>query len=234
MKFIWEHNGNDSLLFCRDYVGAYTRGETLACAMNKVRREMESYCLWSGIHIPEEMEIEIVQEKESDLKVCDADSDVFFDAEKEPLTLEEYQKLKALVLRSARDFHVLYDSIPDKNQSVNPPRRTFYGNVPRTAREMYDHTKSVNAYYFAEIGIEADNDGTIYECRERGFAELEKTADFLRNPVISGSYDELWSVRKLLRRFLWHDRIHAKAMYRMAVRSFGPDGIADPFHFHTA
>ena len=34
--------------------------------------------------------------------------------------------------------------------------------------------------------------------------------DFLKNPVISGSYGEEWSLRKLLRRFVWHDRIHAR------------------------
>ena len=35
-----------------------------------------------------------------------------------------------------------------------------------------------------------------------------------------GSYGEMWSVRKVLRRFVWHDRIHAKAMWRMAKKTF--------------
>ena len=124
---------------------------------------------------------------------------------------EEYEALKTLVLKSARDFHALYASIPNKQESCLPQRKTFYGNVPRTTQEMYDHTKSVNTYYFAEIGIDADNEGTILECRERGFALLEQTTGFLDNPVLEGSYDELWSLRKVMRRFLWHDRIHAKA-----------------------
>lgn len=233
MQFVWEHNGNDTLLYSQDFVGAFTRGNDLPQAMDKVHKEMKAYSLWSDIALPESIEIEIVQEKDSSLNICDADSDVIFDSEKEPLTLEEYQRLKALALRSARDFYELYSSIPDKDKSTNPLRRTFYGNVPRTAQEMYDHTKNVNAYYFGEIDIDADNEGTIYECRERGFAKLEEKPGFLLNPVISGSYDELWSLRKLLRRFLWHDRIHAKAMYRMAVKTFGPEGIADPFHLDT-
>ena len=112
-----------------------------------------------------------------------------------------------------------------------PARKTFYGVVPVTAQEMYDHTKNVNAYYFAEIDIDADNTGTIYECRQRGFEALERTSDYLGSPVIEGSYGELWSLRKVLRRFLWHDRIHAKAMYRMAVKTFGTDAVENVFCF---
>ena len=134
-------------------------------------------------------------------------------------------------MKSANDFYSLYSSIPDKNESCMPRRKTFYGDVPRTAHEMYEHTKSVNSYYFGEIGVDVDNEGTIYDCRKRGFELLEQTKDFLKNPIIEGSYDELWSLRKMLRRFLWHDRIHAKAMYRMAVRTFGVNKIQNSFEF---
>ena len=59
----------------------------------------------------------------------------------------------------------------------------------------------------------------------------EKQEDFLRNEVVIGSYDEAWSLRKVLRRFIWHDRIHAKAMYRMAVKTFGEGIVPDVFRF---
>lgn len=58
-----------------------------------------------------------------------------------------------------------------------------------------------------------------------------KPAALLKNTVFRGSYDEEWSLRKVLRRFIWHDRIHAKAMYRMAVKTFGKDAIPDIFFF---
>ena len=84
--------------------------------------------------------------------------------------------------------------------------------------------------YFGEIGVETDHKGTIVDCRKRGFMTLEDQPDFLKNIVCLGSYNEEWSLRKVLRRFIWHDRIHAKAMYRMAVRTFGGD-IPNVFHF---
>ena len=231
MKCVWEHNGDDTLLYSADHIGAYTRGRSLAEAMEKMPAEIAAYDLWNGVEVSHDTTVEIVQEKADQLQIADADSDVLFESEKLPLSRDEYIALKDLVLKSAADFHDLYDSIPKKDESCLPHRRTFYGDVPRTARQMYDHTKNVNAYYFAEIGIDADNAGTIFECRKRGFELLERTPGFLNNSVVEGSYDELWSLRKVMRRFLWHDRIHAKAMYRMAITLFGKERIPDIFYF---
>ncbi len=66
-------------------------------------------------------------------------------------------------------------------------------------------------------------DGEIY--RELPFFQEGVKA------VIEGSYGEAWSLRKVLRRFIWHDRIHAKAMYLMAVKLFGVENVADTFYF---
>ena len=96
---------------------------------------------------------------------------------------------------------------------------------------MYVHTKSVNSYYFAEIGIDADNEGSIFECRQRGFEQLENTTDFLNGRLQEGSYSEMWSVRKVLRRFIWHDRIHAKAMWKMVKKTFGENAVENIFGF---
>lgn len=37
---VWEHNGRDTLLYAVDFVGAYTRGETLEAAVRKMQAEM--------------------------------------------------------------------------------------------------------------------------------------------------------------------------------------------------
>lgn len=231
IRCVWEHNGNDSIVYSDNFAGAYTRGRTREEAIRKMPLEIAAYLRWAGKPSIDLAEPEIVQEKASELTISDADSDVLFDREREELNIEEYEELKALALKSARDFLALYESVPDGNKSCLPSRTTFYGPVPRTAYEMYEHTKNVNRYYFSEIGVAADNEGSIAECRERGFSLLESQPHFLKNTVFRGSYDEEWSLRKVLRRFIWHDRIHAKAMYRMAVKTFGKDAIPDIFFF---
>lgn len=231
IKCVWEHNGADSLLYAVELPGAYARGENVNVALSKMPAEIRGFLRWLGEAVPDHISIEIVQDSACDLQICDADSDVLFAAEEQPLTLKEYMQMKAVVLKSAADFLMLYHSVPDQDRSNRPLRSTFYGQVPRTAAEMYAHTRNVNAYYFGEINVEANNDGTIVECRRRAFDRLESTPNFLENVIFEGSYGECWTLRKVMRRFIWHDRIHAKAMYRMAVRIFGKNCIPNIFCF---
>ncbi len=228
-----EHNEKGVLLYAVNFPGAFTRGVSQEEAMAKWDREIASYLRWRDGAAPAALRCvpRIVQDRESALHVEDADSDILFDSEAQPMDRSAYQDLKALALRSAADFLDLYQSLPDKDRSPLPVRSSFYGPVPRTGREMYRHTKSVNSYYFGEIGVAASNEPDILRCREAGFAALERTADFLSNPVFHGSCGEDWSTGKVLRRFLWHDRIHARAMARMAALLWGRGACADPFRF---
>ncbi|MBE5773688.1 MAG: hypothetical protein E7337_07115 [Clostridiales bacterium] len=230
---VWEHNGQDTILYACELPGAYARGASRDEAMGKMHGEVLRYLKWAGRSAAEDVEAVVVQDKPSELDIRDADSDVLFESERGPMTLEEYEELKALALKSAGDFLKLYDSVADKDASCLPERKTFYGSVPRTAREMYMHTLSVNSYYFGEIDVEAGNEGNILQCRKKGFEALEAMTGFLENRVVEGSYSEEWSLRKVLRRFIWHDRIHARAMYRMALKTFGKDGVEDVFGFDT-
>lgn len=168
------------------------------------------------------------------MHIADADSDVLFSSEKPPLAPEEYEALKALCLKSARDFQRLYDAVPDKDRTALPERTTFYGPVPVTARQMVAHARGVNGYYFGEIGLEAGREGGIAECRARAFELLECSPDYLKNRLFDGSDAEQWTLRKVLRRFLWHDRIHAKALCRMARKTFGACAVPDLFRFGAA
>ena len=199
--------------------------------MGKMHGEVLSYLRWAKGESKEDYQPVIVQEKASGLDISDGDSDVLFDNESGPMSREEYECLKALALKSAEDFLKLYQSVPDKNASCLPERKTFYGSRPRTAEEMYLHTKNVNSYYFGEIGVDAGNDGDICEIRRQGFCALESKEDFLENVVIEGSYGEMWSLKKMMRRFIWHDRIHARAMYRMCERTFGTGVVENVFGF---
>ena len=115
---VWEHNGNDTLLYAVDYIGAYTRGESLEIAKAKMPDEIVSYLKWLGEDTTDSIEIIIAQEKDSDLAIKDADSDMLFESEKAPLTADEYEKLKALALKSAKDFLALYEAIPDKSATA--------------------------------------------------------------------------------------------------------------------
>lgn len=233
IKAVCEYNDEGALVYAENFPGAFVRGRNYENAIAKFRKEIESYCLWADGDFDEDagFSVELVQEKKSELRVSDADSDIIFDSERAPLTKEEYNRLKILALRSAMDLERLYDSVPDKNMNIVPSRETFYGKIPSTAKQMYDHCMNITEYYFGEIGIEAENGPDILSCRANGFAKLEKQEGFLENKVFDGSYGEEWSLRKVLRRFIWHDRIHARAMYRRAYEAFWDAEIDNVFCF---
>ncbi len=123
---VWEHHGKASLIYADQFPGAYTRGATKDEALSKMPAEVRSYIAWkTGRYPPGWPEIRIIQENASELAIEDADTDVLFDREIGVLDEKAYITLKALVLKSARDFQRLYDAVPDKDRSVLPERSTF-------------------------------------------------------------------------------------------------------------
>ena len=232
IRAVDEYNNSGHLLYAGNFTGAFVRGRTKEEALAKFPAEISQYARWRGIP-PDgtECSVRVVQESASELPIDDGDTEVLFDSEKPALTPAEYTALKGLALKSAEDFLALYRSVPDKTGTSRAPRKTFYGDVPLTAEAMYRHTKEVNGYYFGEIRVPATQEGDIYACRLRGFQMLEQQPDFLQNRAYRGSGGEEWSLRKVCRRFVWHDRIHAKAMYRMAVSLCGAGQVENPFCF---
>lgn len=173
----------------------------------------------------------ITQKKfQPELRVEDGDSDILLDGERLPMERGEYEWMRELVVKSARDFDILYATIPDPDHPLAPPRETFYGAYPNTARKMFDHTNRVTSYYVGELGAEMDDLPGCLENRLLGLGKLEALPGFLTQPPRVGSYGEAWSLRKVLRRFLWHDRLHARAMYRRARAVWG-EKIPNPFAF---
>ncbi len=229
---VCEYNEDGYLIYADGLPGAYVRGQTEAQALAKFDGEVRAYLRWCGTKSDthEPVEAEITQRKLSELRICDADSDILFDSEREELTSAEYEKLKMLALRSARDFNKIFHAIENPDISDRPKRISFYGAVPRTPREMYEHTNKTTAYYAAAFGIDMENTEDIYTNRMLLFSEIEMLDDLLSKRVFTAPDGELWTVRKLLRRLIWHDRIHAKAMWRTATSLWG-SSIPNPFHF---
>ena len=54
---VWEHNGNDTLLYAVNCIGAYTRGENLEVAKAKMPGEIVSYLKWLGEDTADNIEI---------------------------------------------------------------------------------------------------------------------------------------------------------------------------------
>jgi len=225
-----EYNEGGTMLFAVEYPGTFTRGRTREEALAKADREVGSYCAWAGVPGPATHGVQIIQETRTGAAVSDGDSAILLDGERRPLTDGEFELLRDRVLLSAGSFMELYDALPDPDAALTPTsRETFYGHVPCTPREMLVHVNNCARYYTKRIGIDLENVPDFIANRRTALERIASLGLPYSDRVFGT--DELWTVHKVMRRFLWHDRIHAKAMYRGAVRRWGREAVADPFHF---
>jgi predicted RNase H-like HicB family nuclease len=218
MRIIYETNGKGFLGWLVDLPGAYIRGSTIEEARSKIDREIMAYESWLGIK--EESAEEYTESiQECKLHVEDADTDILFDTELIDFEgLKDFEHWCTLISASGTKADTIYKSCQYKDY-VDPHmvRKTFYGNVYSTINGQFAHIIQVQNYYLAQIGtgIEIGND--LVSSR-RDFVEKLKEKYLKEGNRLYQNEEEDWTTKKIVRRIIWHDRIHAKAIERIEQR----------------
>lgn len=231
---ILEYNDNGVALWSLAYPGAFARAETAAEAAKKLPAACRRYRLWAKLP-PETAagsdEIRFARKIKTDANLEEGFTDILFPEEKLPMDMAQYTALKTLCLKSARDFEALFSSIPQKDRALVKSRRTLYGKIPVTAREMLGHVAEGQRAWAALFGIDLGDGQGLLADRKRLFAGLEAQPGYLDDRVVTAPDGEQWTLRKLLRRLLWHDAIHGRALYRRAITFWQKERIKNPFGF---
>lgn len=232
IKIAIEYNQSGCMIFLEDFIGAFTRGKYIGEALGKVEKEVNNYLSWLDNHqsykFIQMKDLVVTQKTKSNAKISDGDTEIILLKDLKPLSYLEYENMKRLVLKSAKDFQTLYESIPEKNYYRDPVRKTFYGLVPRTAKEMYEHTNGVTNFYLKGLDLQINDHHDIYKNRELAIKQIDMYFDDL-NGIAKSVNSEIWTIPKVLRRFIWHDRIHAKALYKLGYSKYG-NQIENPFY----
>ena len=238
IRVAFETNGKGHLGFLVELPGAFVRGGTEEEAIAKADREAGSYLKWLGLEAEKAYEFEIVERKRTSACVEDADTAILLEADKGRMDDEEFTRFVHLVRHSGETFLKLYTASRFKDWVDRARiRKTFYGENPRTIERTFDHVKWCQNYYLSRINLP-------YDEKEQDFMRirrlsLERLEEAHRKDAGSSLYEadgEPWTLRKVLRRFLWHDRIHAKAMTRILEkqRRLGLiNDYADPYFFEV-
>ena len=239
LSLAFETNGKGCLGYILQLPGAYVRAPTEREALSKVMSEMKSYHRWLGAKPSPSVRTMIVQWHQSQLQVEDADNEILLDVDRKPFLDGEFARLLDLVWYSGETIFKAYEKAELKEWVDESKRRnTFYGTVPSTIQEMLGHVDSSQDFYMARLGVHLEN-GTndFLEIRRRCVDELARLHDDGINSNLFSSENELWTLKKVLRRLVWHDRIHGKAMIRILAKQKRMkliDGYTDPFHFLRA
>jgi hypothetical protein len=114
-------------------------------------------------------------------------------------------------------------------------RKTFYGDNPKTLHEIFDHVKNCQYYYLSRTGVPfKENEEGFLRIREFCLKRLAYLYRKHNNSLAFYKENEQWTLKKVLRRFIWHDRIHARAMIRIMKKQMQLGIInkyEDPFYF---
>jgi hypothetical protein len=237
-----ESNGKGVIGFIVDLPGGFVRGRTEADAMSKVHAEASRYLAWAGLRGAEEeassglFHGSVVQRCSSRLAVEDADSLVLLDADRRKMGPDESRALSDLALYSGQAFEGVYQGAELKDWADPAKlRSTFHGPCPSSVEATHSHVLKTQAYYLSRLGLRLQ-EGEFMTMRRLGLDLLrnEFEAKDSKPPVeVDG---ELWTPKKVLRRLLWHDRIHAKAIARLMKKQeqLGlVSGFPDPFYFSS-
>ena len=76
VKCVWEHNGDDSILYASNFMVHLQEVNLSVKPIGKMSSEISAYLKWKGALTWDVPEPEIIQEKVSTLTISDADSDV--------------------------------------------------------------------------------------------------------------------------------------------------------------
>ena len=52
IRCVWEHNGDNSIVYSDNYIGLFTRGRTKDIALGKMGDEVRSYLHWRNVLEP--------------------------------------------------------------------------------------------------------------------------------------------------------------------------------------
>lgn len=231
-----ETNGKGFIGYVEELPGAYVRGATEDEALSKVPSEVEAYLRWLQVKRGGGFETFVTQRHVSSLAVEDADNEILLDVDRQGMLEEESDHLIHLVECSGETFLRTYSAAKLKDWvDTERIRRTFYGERPCSIQSIFDHVNGTQYYYLSRMNIPFDD-------TERDFAKVRRLCvrRLMEVHETGGSGqvrhidDEYWTLKKVLRRFIWHDRIHGKAIVRILERQRRSGLIAgyeDPFRF---
>ena len=232
-----ETNGKGFMGFIVELPGAFVRGPDESSALSKTLGEAKSYLRW--LHVDDNVKIapQVVQRHSCKLRVEDADGEILLDSDKRFVSHMEWTQLMDLVKYSGETFNTLFEHSQLKDWVDEARvRQTFYGANRTTVKEIFDHVKRTQYYYLSMAGQRTtyDESESLLAIRDEGLKGLNKIFDKRSNSEVYNKENEDWTLKKIMRRFLWHDRIHGKAIVRILDKQKRLGLISsyeDPFGF---
>ena len=148
--------------------------------------------------------------------------EVLFTPDHSPATIDEIGRTIALLHASREDLVGELESIPAGALDWEPPYRAFLPWARwRTIRQIVTHVANTETHYYLDaIGCRPPFDPVGTDAAPESYLSLGRAHTLSTLESLASSSDlarirDGWSVRKVLRRLIWHERLHTKSIHRI-------------------
>ena len=196
-----------------DWPGSYAAGQTRDEALRAFVEEIRDYWAWLRKHgeaaPPEDepVEVEVVETFQAFKSSPDYEVDGFFAPDAEPVQVEEIPRYLRLLDKSRADLLEVLSQVPSEVFEWKRDERT------RTIRQILHHIARAEVWYLSCLPS-SDPFPMLHDTRTTAKAYLGNLDPVQRSGAVVNA-GEKWSARKVFRRFLYHERYHAKSIRRI-------------------
>lgn len=225
----WEGNESGWSAWCLDYLGFATWASSRDEVLRRIPGKFDEYRQWlkqhgSVIADTDAKEIMIIEEVSG--------NEVAFKHDLDSAQPVEISRCLALLQYSRQDLLASVRDLPDAVLDWNPPYRQFAEWAWwHTIRQILKHLAVTEiGYYLPKIGYTGPGATELVgdDWRQELLLSRRETERFLatlsadRDAARVTRADEVWSVRKVLRRVVWHEVLHWKSIERIIRAYDGP------------
>ena len=210
----------------REYLGCTSRGASQGEALERLPEALRAFWSWLRAHGEPDVPAQGAEVSLAEVEVCrvasrlwDADSEGFFSFDRLALTAEEFQRALRYMAYARSDVLALSDAAD---------AATLGHGVGRSGRSVgatLSHLAFTDLWYAqraAEPSSAQWRRHLLEELRasslrwvEDGFRAGETPPVFTLPPDAWGEgREEAWTLPKALRRYVWHDLLHLRALRR--------------------
>lgn len=208
--------------------GCYSRAPTFDEATSKVPMKIREFLDWLRKHGEQvsddhyEVSTEVSEVITGKWPVNLGDSQALFKSDLRPLDEEEVRRCIRYVKYAREDLIQLYLNAPEDALEWKPDEST-----PRHIKRIAEHVAEVDLFYLERLGprrfkkwplnfLETSNELAIMRLSNLSDDEVNCSVSHHPPGGWTGTAEpEGWTARKVLRRFVWHERLHSATVSKL-------------------
>ncbi len=216
-------------IFVRELPGCYSRAPTFDDAVAKAPLKIREFLEWlqkHGERVTEDarsIETEVAEVVKGNWPVNMGDSQALFEADLTPLHREEVDRCVRFMKYAREDFMNLYSDQPKESLEWKPDTAT-----PRNIKRIAEHVADCSLFYLERVKprrssewpltfLEVADELSTMRLLNLTDEEMSCKVSYHEPGEWTGMHEpEGWTARKVLRRFIWHERLHTATIRKLA------------------